>query len=186
MTKRQLIDQIITINRSAEPGFLARFDDEDLRDYLDHLLVVLEPRLTGETHRYEEYFRVPAATAAATAVLDTPEQEDESSQEAGVWSAEGADDADAAAGETDALVPSFIYDQQHSPPVLAPQTPQDDEEEQPRDEQPDQDEEDDNHPARDEVEYEDVLEDEPVPVPAGQYAEASFSETDEDMESWLF
>ena len=28
MTKRQLIDQIITVNRSAEPGFLARFDDE--------------------------------------------------------------------------------------------------------------------------------------------------------------
>ena len=201
MTKRQLIDQIITVNRSAEPGFLARFDDEDLRDYLDHLLVALEPRLTGETHRYEKYFRVPT-TATATAVLDTPEQENESPHEDGVWSADSTDDADEARGETDALVPSFIYDQQHSAPVSAPQMPRDDEEEQASDEEQvfeeeqtfeeeqarheeqAPDEEDDNYLAQDEVEYEDILEDDPVPV--GQYADSSFAETDEDMESWLF
>lgn len=43
MTKRQLIDEILEFNRSAEPGFLARFDDPDLAEYLRHLRCTQEP-----------------------------------------------------------------------------------------------------------------------------------------------
>lgn len=38
MNKRQLIDEIIRINRTARPSFLARFDEGDLDEYLRHLL----------------------------------------------------------------------------------------------------------------------------------------------------
>ena len=44
MTKRQLIDEIVSINRSAQPSFLARFDRCDLRDYLDNLHASRRPR----------------------------------------------------------------------------------------------------------------------------------------------
>jgi len=37
MTKRQLIDDIRRYNPTAQPHFLAQFDDEALRQYLDHL-----------------------------------------------------------------------------------------------------------------------------------------------------
>ena len=38
MGKRELIDYICEINRSAKPEFLAGFSEEELSDYLDHLL----------------------------------------------------------------------------------------------------------------------------------------------------
>ncbi len=38
MSKRELIDCICEINRSAKPKFLAGFSEEDLSTYLDHLL----------------------------------------------------------------------------------------------------------------------------------------------------
>jgi len=56
MTKRQLIDEIMGINRSAEPEFLARFSDEELNEYLEHLQVLRTPRLSGDPHRYDAYF----------------------------------------------------------------------------------------------------------------------------------
>jgi hypothetical protein len=37
MTKRQLIDDIRKINTTAQPQFLAQFDDEALKQYLEHL-----------------------------------------------------------------------------------------------------------------------------------------------------
>ena len=37
MNKRQLIDQIASINLSAKPAFLATFCDRDLDEYLRHL-----------------------------------------------------------------------------------------------------------------------------------------------------
>ncbi len=37
MTKRQLIDDIRRYNTSAQPQFLAQFDDEALKQYLEHL-----------------------------------------------------------------------------------------------------------------------------------------------------
>jgi hypothetical protein len=38
MSKRELIDMICQINRSARPEFLANFSREDLDLYLEHLL----------------------------------------------------------------------------------------------------------------------------------------------------
>jgi hypothetical protein len=37
MNKRQLIDEIRKINTSATPPFLEQFDEEALKQYLDHL-----------------------------------------------------------------------------------------------------------------------------------------------------
>jgi hypothetical protein len=37
MNKRQLIDDIRRYNASAQPRFLAQFDETALRQYLDHL-----------------------------------------------------------------------------------------------------------------------------------------------------
>jgi hypothetical protein len=37
MTKRQLIDDIRRYNTTAQPQFLAQFDDEALKQYLEHL-----------------------------------------------------------------------------------------------------------------------------------------------------
>jgi hypothetical protein len=38
MSKRELIECICEINKSAKPEFLANFSDEELRKYLDHLM----------------------------------------------------------------------------------------------------------------------------------------------------
>jgi len=69
MTKRQLIDEIVTINRSARPAFLARFDDPELDEYLQHLRWAQTPRLSGEAHRYDHYFDGCPTTSAKAAPL---------------------------------------------------------------------------------------------------------------------
>ena len=38
MSKRELIDCICEINKTVKPEFLARFCEEDLSDYLEHLM----------------------------------------------------------------------------------------------------------------------------------------------------
>ncbi len=38
MTKRELIDYICKINRTAKPEFLATFTEEELNAYLEHLM----------------------------------------------------------------------------------------------------------------------------------------------------
>jgi len=45
MSKRQLIDEIRAFNPTAHPQFLAQFDDEALRQYLDHLKSAQNQRL---------------------------------------------------------------------------------------------------------------------------------------------
>jgi len=72
MTKRQLIDEIVSINHSAEPGFLAKFSDGDLDEYLRHLQRLRTPRLSGDTHRYDRYFQnIPIVTATRPSVAVT-------------------------------------------------------------------------------------------------------------------
>ena len=58
MTKREMIDEIMKINLSAEPGFLADFNENDLEEYLDHLHILEMPRMAfGQApHRYDRYF----------------------------------------------------------------------------------------------------------------------------------
>ena len=38
MSKRELIECICEINKSAKPEFLAVFSEDDLHDYLEHLM----------------------------------------------------------------------------------------------------------------------------------------------------
>ena len=38
MSKRELIDSICEINKTAKPEFLASFSEEDLNAYLEHLM----------------------------------------------------------------------------------------------------------------------------------------------------
>lgn len=38
MSKRELIDCICEINKSAKTEFLAKFSEEDLKNYLEHLM----------------------------------------------------------------------------------------------------------------------------------------------------
>ena len=56
MTKRELIDEIVAINHTATPAFLAKFSDDDLDEYLAHLRILATPRLSGDASRYERYF----------------------------------------------------------------------------------------------------------------------------------
>ena len=44
MTKRQIIDEILELNRSADPGFLAEFDAEELECYLGQLHKIHPPK----------------------------------------------------------------------------------------------------------------------------------------------
>ncbi|MCD4823163.1 MAG: hypothetical protein K8S55_01025 [Phycisphaerae bacterium] len=77
MTKRELIDEIMELNHSADPGFLARFDDIELNNYLDHLSLLQAPRLEGDPHRYDKYFQAePADSPCAVAVAELPCQSD--------------------------------------------------------------------------------------------------------------
>ena len=67
MTKRQLIDEIVSINRTAEPGFLAQFNDADLDEYLRHLELTRTRRAWSDPDRYAGYFRgCPTIGAAET------------------------------------------------------------------------------------------------------------------------
>lgn len=44
MTKREIIDQIMEVNPSARPEFLAEFSHESLAEYLEHLCEVRAER----------------------------------------------------------------------------------------------------------------------------------------------
>ena len=56
MTKRQLIDQILSLNQTAEPAFLAQFQDRDLDEYLAHLTVAKMPRGASPSARRRRDF----------------------------------------------------------------------------------------------------------------------------------
>lgn len=45
MNKRQLIENIRELNQTAQPEFLAQFDEAALRQYLDHLNTAMAKRL---------------------------------------------------------------------------------------------------------------------------------------------
>ena len=46
MDKKELIDRICEINKTAKPEFLARFSEQELSAYLEHLM---EPDLAGSS-----------------------------------------------------------------------------------------------------------------------------------------
>jgi len=45
MTKREIIDGILQFNRTADPGFLSKFNNVALAEYLDHLEVAERAQL---------------------------------------------------------------------------------------------------------------------------------------------
>ncbi len=51
LSRAQIVDEIIGINPSATAAFLAQFDDELLRKYLDHLHYTQGPRGSGSWDR---------------------------------------------------------------------------------------------------------------------------------------
>lgn len=77
MTKRQMIDEIMELNRSAQPEFLAAFDDDDLGEYLEHLHWLASPvQMTGNTSQYDKYFPQQQEQPQAVVTLwSTMEQE---------------------------------------------------------------------------------------------------------------
>jgi len=77
MTKRELINEIMYMNRTAGPDFLARFEDRALQDYLGHLRWARRPRIM-ETGYVAPASVKPTVDANATrtpcgiAVIDSP------------------------------------------------------------------------------------------------------------------
>ena len=69
MTKRELIDEIAAINRSADPAFLAKFDDVELLEYLDHLQYTKQLNLTDTQPRWDRHLQ-PVAAASGEAEAD--------------------------------------------------------------------------------------------------------------------
>ena len=52
-----MIDEIMELNQSAQPEFLAMFDDVELDEYLSHLHWLSTPvQMTGDTSQYDKYF----------------------------------------------------------------------------------------------------------------------------------
>ena len=72
MTKREIINEIMEINLSAGAEFLSRFSDKQLNEYLQHLHVLREPRMTYGGDSQEQ--GVAVCEAKATSVF-TQERE---------------------------------------------------------------------------------------------------------------
>lgn len=79
MTKRQLIDEILAMNGSADPSFLAGFEHTDLSEYLLHLQTARTPKLCGDARRYEKYFENCPVVAAAPVALEAPHAAEQAS-----------------------------------------------------------------------------------------------------------
>ena len=73
MTKRQLIDEIVSINKSAPAAFLAGFDDGELNEYLEHLKFAQEPKPSVDSGKYDSFFESanPLAVDDQDVTLDT-------------------------------------------------------------------------------------------------------------------
>lgn len=71
MTKRELIDEIMDINQTAGPDFLAEFADIELDEYLKHLQEARKPRPV----KYSRQGRAMIETPSFHDALDTPTEE---------------------------------------------------------------------------------------------------------------
>lgn len=80
MTKRQIIDEIVSMNQTAKPAFLASFAEDDLNDYLRQLHRLRKPRLLGDASRFAHYFatgnssQTEATNAVTLAEQSTPQE----------------------------------------------------------------------------------------------------------------
>ena len=76
MTKRELIDEIMEINGSATPDFLARFNDDDLHAYLESLHRIQTPYLEVDPYRFSMQFSSEQEAASAVAVAEPNDEEE--------------------------------------------------------------------------------------------------------------
>ncbi len=61
LSREQVVDQIISINRSATAEYLAQFEQKSLNTYLDHLIASQQPR--GPHARWDRPGDTPAMMA---------------------------------------------------------------------------------------------------------------------------
>jgi len=183
MTKRELIDRIVAINRSASPSFLARFGDQQLDEYLAHLRVLETPRLTGDARRYERYFRnLPTIHAPRPAWRTAP---------AGVEDVVADElDLDLDADDEMPALANEAFDEQPVGPAerealyAEPDEIPDEADTWDLDDAPANDRQEPEAPPTDEPQPQHEL---PVPAAAGATQTAlPFADSQEDTESWLY
>jgi hypothetical protein len=75
MTKRELIDEIIEANPTADAGFLAQFSTEDLHGYLHRLDARLVPHLMGNAERFDHYFHWTEGAISESLSVQAPPTE---------------------------------------------------------------------------------------------------------------
>jgi len=160
MTKRQMIDKIVSMNQTAEPGFLSRFEEQELNEYLNHLQTARTPRLMGEPGRFDQYFENCPAIAFVPPVelaFGSPEEDDVQPLQAPAEEpALPEADEPTETNQTEADIEPVEFDME----TYADETPDYDAEE--------------AEPA------------EPELVAAAVSDEPSFAETDVEAETWLF
>ncbi len=182
MTKRQLIDRVMELNETAKPEFLARFDEVDLNEYLNHLLVLQTPRLSGEKGRYDRYFAncpsisvEPRHIPAEQPVEEFVEAEAEAEMETVCTEPVCEAPAEEELQEQEVAAVVAVADSVQEQPV-------DEYEKEPSDEFTEEF-------SNEYEEYEEFEEDhtEPVAVGAGVVEDSSsFAENTEESENWLF
>ncbi len=173
MTKRQLIDRVMELNETAKPEFLAKFDDEDLNEYLNHLLVLQTPRLSGEKGRYDRYFvNCPSISVEARYVPAEPAV-DAYDAELG-YSEPVCEETPAEEEELQETVAAAFVDSVQKQPAEEYEEPSDEFTEEFSHEYEEYEEFEESHA-------------EPVAVGAGVADDASsFAENTEESENWLF
>lgn len=62
LTRSQIVDRILELNPTASLDFLSGFNDRALRNYLDHLIALQEPR--GRLARWVRLADSPAITVS--------------------------------------------------------------------------------------------------------------------------
>ena len=94
MTKRQLIDEIVSMNQTADPEFLSQFKDQELDNYLEHLRFARKPRLSGDRHRYDKYFESPTVKRSKSADKTENAQKPPPEEDIAAAAAKAMDDKD--------------------------------------------------------------------------------------------
>ncbi len=190
MTKRQLIDEIVEMNRSAHPDFLARFEDADLQEYLDHLWRTRRPRLQGDPTRYDKYFPPDEAKSPADEAIEAPAVQAVETLPAEIDEDDDAIDILEGSQESSADEMEFVYDS------VTPQAEQVeaesrsyhideiDEDEEPRCEAVDEDEQDEE--VDEDTEQDEAHDQAPEPVLVANDQDDKPFAAEEDTESWLF
>jgi hypothetical protein len=86
MSKRELIDEILRLNPTAKPDFLAHFKEKDLQEYLVHLNWLNSPAIEPDrspTAGVAQEYAEPSESNVAVAVADADPEMAEASDDMG-------------------------------------------------------------------------------------------------------